>query len=349
MPKAKQQRADTLEGALEQLEKTYGPGVIMPLDGDHLDIQAIPTGSIALDNALGVGGLPCGRVTEIYGPEGSGKTTVALGVIANAQRNGGVAAFIDAEHALSLDYAQALGVVTSSEQFKLAQPDSGEQGLEIADALAGKVDIIVIDSVAALVPQAEIDGLMGDAHVGLQARLMGQALRKLTPNLGDTCVVFINQLREKVGVFFGSPETTPGGKALKFYASVRLDVRKVETLKDGPAAVGSRVRVKAVKNKVAPPLREVEFNIIFGRGIDWADELVELGASWGLIKKSGNHYSIGPVMLGNGKAAARATLRGNPEQTAVLREKVLEAMAKGGIPVGDLPELPVAAGETAQP
>ncbi|MGN6597658.1 MAG: recombinase RecA, partial [Actinomycetes bacterium] len=291
---AGQDREKALETALAQIDKQFGKGSVMRLgDEGRAPVEVIPTGSISLDVALGVGGLPRGRVIEIYGPESSGKTTVALHAVASAQRNGGIAAFIDAEHALDPDYAQKLGVDTDA--LLVSQPDTGEQALEIADMLvrSGALDIIVIDSVAALVPRAEIEGEMGDNHVGLQARLMSQALRKIAGALNNsgTTAIFINQLREKIGVMFGSPETTTGGKALKFYASVRLDVRRIETLKDGTEAVGNRTRVKVVKNKVAPPFKQAEFDIVYGEGISREGSLIDVGVEQGLIRKSGAWYT----------------------------------------------------------
>jgi recombination protein RecA len=291
----------------------------------------IPTGSIALDVALGIGGLPRGRVVEIYGPESSGKTTVALHAVANAQAAGGVAAFIDAEHALDPDYAHALGVDTDA--LLVSQPDTGEQALEIADMLvrSGALDVIVIDSVAALVPRAEIEGEMGDSHVGLQARLMSQALRKITGALNNsgTTAIFINQLREKIGVMFGSPETTTGGKALKFYASIRLDVRRIETLKDGSDAVGNRTRVKVVKNKVAPPFKQAEFDIVYGQGISREGSLIDVGVEQGLIKKSGAWYTYDSDQLGQGKENVRSFLRDNPDLADEIEKKIKEKLGIG--------------------
>ncbi|AOQ23760.1 recombinase RecA [Neomoorella thermoacetica] len=317
-----------LEMALSQIERHFGKGSIMRLGetGARLNVEAISTGALPLDLALGVGGLPRGRVIEIFGPESSGKTTVALHVIAEAQRAGGTAAFIDAEHALDPVYAHNLGVDTDN--LLVSQPDTGEQALEIAEALvrSGAIDVIVIDSVAALVPRAELEGEMGDAHVGLQARLMSQALRKLAGIISKsrTVAIFINQLREKVGVLFGNPETTPGGRALKFYASVRLDVRKVEQLKAGTEIVGNRTRVKVVKNKVAPPFRQAEFDIIYGRGIDREGCLLDMGTELDIIKKSGAWYSLGEDRLGQGREAAKDFLREHPDLAAALETKIRE-------------------------
>src|ERR1700742_941449 len=309
-------REKALELAMAQIEKSHGKGSVMRL-GDEVrqPISVIPTGSIALDVALGIGGLPRGRIVEIYGPESSGKTTVALHAVANAQAAGGIAAFIDAEHALDPDYASKLGVDTDS--LLVSQPDTGEQALEIADMLirSGALDILVIDSVAALVPRAEIEGEMGDSHVGLQARLMSQALRKITGALSNsgTTAIFINQLREKIGVMFGSPETTTGGKALKFYASVRLDVRRIETLKDGTDAVGNRTRVKVVKNKVSPPFKQAEFDILYGKGISKEGSLIDMGVDQGFIRKSGSWFTYEGEQLGQGKENARKFMRENPD------------------------------------
>src|SRR5689334_3260415 len=309
-------REKALELAMAQIEKSYGKGSVMRLgDETRQPISIIPTGSIALDVALGIGGLPRGRVVEIYGPESSGKTTVALHAVANAQAAGGVAAFIDAEHALDPEYAKKLGVDTDS--LLVSQPDTGEQALEIADMLirSGALDILVIDSVAALVPRAELEGEMGDSHVGLQARLMSQALRKLTGaiNRSRTALIFTNQLREKVGVMFGSPETTPGGRALKFYASVRLDVRRIDSIKQGTDVVGSRVKVKVVKNKVAPPFRVAEFDIMYNEGISKEGGLVDLAVELGLVKKSGAFFSYGETRLGQGRENTREFLKRNRE------------------------------------
>jgi recombination protein RecA len=325
-------RDKALDVALTQIEKQYGKGSVMRLgERATTPIEVIPTGSIALDVALGIGGLPRGRVIEVYGPESSGKTTVALHAVANAQAAGGVAAFIDAEHALDPDYARALGVDTDA--LLVSQPDTGEQALEIADMLirSGALDIIVIDSVAALVPRAEIEGEMGDSHVGLQARLMSQALRKITGALNNsgTTAIFINQLREKIGVMFGSPETTTGGRALKFYASVRLDVRRIETLKDGTDAVGNRTRVKVVKNKVAPPFKQAEFDIVYGQGISREGSLIDVGVEQGLIKKSGAWYTYESDQLGQGKENVRAFLRDNPDLADEIEKKIKEKLGVG--------------------
>jgi recombination protein RecA len=318
--------------ALAQIDKQFGKGSVMRLgERPEVPMAVIPTGSIALDIALGIGGLPRGRVIEIYGPESSGKTTVALHAVANAQRLGGIAAFIDAEHALDPDYAQALGVDTDA--LLVSQPDTGEQALEIADMLirSGALDIIVIDSVAALVPKAEIEGEMGDSHVGLQARLMSQALRKITGalNHSNTTAVFINQLREKIGVMFGSPETTTGGRALKFYASVRLDVRRIETLKDGSEMVGNRTRVKVVKNKCAAPFKQAEFDILYGKGISREGSLIDVGVEQGIIRKSGAWYTYDGDQLGQGKENARNFLTENPDIAAEIEKKVLEKLGVG--------------------
>ncbi|WP_053206735.1 recombinase RecA [Jiangella muralis] len=325
-------RDKALEAALAQIERSFGKGSVMRLGEEaRVPIEVIPTGAISLDVALGIGGLPRGRVVEIYGPESSGKTTVALHAVANAQRAGGVAGFIDAEHALDPDYAKALGVDTDS--LLVSQPDTGEQALEIADTLirSGALDIIVIDSVAALVPKAEIEGEMGDSHVGLQARLMSQALRKIAGALSQskTTAIFINQLREKIGVFFGSPETTTGGKALKFYASVRLDVRRIETLKDGTDAVGNRTRVKVVKNKVAPPFKQAEFDIIYGEGISREGGLIDLGVEQSIVRKSGAWYTYEGDQLGQGKENARNFLKDNPDLADEIEKKIKEKLGVG--------------------
>ncbi|MDG4802217.1 recombinase RecA [Micromonospora sp. WMMD980] len=339
-------REKALDLALAQIDKQFGKGSVMRL-GERPVIQTAvtPTGSIALDVALGVGGLPRGRVVEIYGPESSGKTTVALHAVANAQRAGGIAAFIDAEHALDPEYAKALGVDTDA--LLVSQPDTGEQALEITDMLvrSGAIDIIVIDSVAALVPRAEIEGEMGDSHVGLQARLMSQALRKITGVLNNTgtTAIFINQLREKIGVMFGSPETTTGGRALKFYASVRLDVRRIESLKDGTDVVGNRTRVKVVKNKVAAPFKQAEFDIMYGKGISREGSLIDVGVEQAIIRKSGAWYTYDGDQLGQGKEKAREFLRENPDVAAEIEKKILEKLGVGTGGTGDAaggPELP---------
>lgn len=325
-------RSKALEAALGQIDRQFGKGSVMRLgDENRPPIDVIPTGSIALDVALGVGGLPRGRVVEIYGPESSGKTTVALHAVANAQRNGGIAAFIDAEHALDPEYAKKLGVDTDA--LLVSQPDTGEQALEIADMLirSGALDILVIDSVAALVPKAEIEGEMGDSHVGLQARLMSQALRKITGALSSsgTTAIFINQLREKIGVFFGSPETTTGGKALKFYASIRIDVRRIETLKDSGDAVGNRTRAKIVKNKVAPPFKQAEFDILYGEGISKEGSLLDLGVDQGIIRKSGAWYTYEGDQLGQGKENSRNFLKQNPQVALDIETKIKEKLGIG--------------------
>lgn len=327
-------RAKALEAALSQIDRQFGKGSVMRLgDEGRVPTEVIPTGSIALDVALGIGGLPRGRVVEVYGPESSGKTTVALHAVANAQRAGGVAAFIDAEHALDPEYAKNLGVDTDA--LLVSQPDTGEQALEIMDMLirSGALDIIVIDSVAALVPKAEIEGEMGDSHVGLQARLMSQALRKITGGLNSsgTTALFINQLREKIGVFFGSPETTTGGKALKFYSSVRIDVRRIETLKEGTAPVGNRTRARIVKNKMAPPFKQAEFDIIYGRGISREGSLIDLGVEHGLVRKSGAWYTYEGDQLGQGKENARTFLRDNPELANELERQIKEKLGIGAV------------------
>ncbi|NDD25503.1 MAG: recombinase RecA [Actinobacteria bacterium] len=341
MPSASD-RDKALDTALAQIDKQFGKGSVMRLGSDErAPVEIIPTGSIALDVALGIGGLPKGRIVEIYGPESSGKTTVALHAIANCQKAGGTAVFIDAEHALDPEYAKALGV--DIDALLVSQPDTGEQALEIADTLirSGSIDIIVIDSVAALVPRAEIEGEMGDSHVGLQARLMSQALRKLTGVLNNTktTAIFINQLREKIGVFFGSPETTAGGKALKFYASVRLDVRRIETLKDGQDAVGNRTRVKVVKNKMASPFKQAEFDIIYGVGISREGSLLDFGVEQEIVKKSGAWYTYEGEQLGQGKENSRNYLLDNPAVADEI-EKKIKAKLGIGVPraVADLPD-----------
>lgn len=319
------EKKKALEMAICQIEKQFGKGSIMKLgENSKLNVEAISTGALSLDIALGIGGLPRGRIVEIYGPESSGKTTVALHVIAEAQKQGGSAAFIDAEHALDPSYAKRLGV--DIDNLIVSQPDTGEQALEIAEALvrSGAIDVIVIDSVAALVPKAEIEGEMGDSHVGLQARLMSQALRKLAGAIkkSNTIAIFINQLREKVGIMFGNPETTPGGRALKFYASVRLDVRKVETLKQSDEMIGNRTRVKVVKNKVAPPFKIAEFDIMYGSGISKEGNLLDVGVSDGIINKSGSWYSYGEYRLGQGRENAKVFLRENIKIAQEIEEKI---------------------------
>ena len=340
-------RTKSLDAVMAQIEKAHGKGAVMRLgDEVRVPIDVIPTGSIALDVALGIGGLPRGRVVEIYGPESSGKTTVALHAVANAQKAGGIAAFIDAEHALDPDYAQKLGVDTDA--LLVSQPDTGEQALEIADMLirSGAIDIIVIDSVAALVPRAEIEGEMGDSHVGLQARLMSQALRKLTGTISstNTTMIFINQLREKIGVMFGSPETTTGGRALKFYSSVRLDVRRIETLKDGTDMVGNRTRVKVVKNKVAPPFKQAEFDIMYGKGISREGGLIDVGVEAGIVRKAGAWYTYDGDQLGQGKENSRSFLKDNPDLANELEKRILEKLGVGptvDAPANDLSDEPI--------
>ncbi len=325
----RQQKLKALELTLGKIEKDYGKGSIMKL-GDHaiVNVPSIPSGSISLDLALGIGGYPRGRVTEIYGPESSGKTTLAIHAIAEAQKAGGIAAFVDAEHAFDRFYAQKLSV--DVENLFISQPDDGEQALEITDHLirSGAIDIIVIDSVAALTPRAEIEGEMGDSKLGLQARLMSQALRKLTANISktNTCCVFINQLREKIGVMFGNPETTTGGNALKFYSSVRVDIRKISQIKEGEEVLGSRTRVKIVKNKLAPPFRKAEFDILYGEGISRLGEIIDLGVDYEIIKKSGSWFSYGDTKLGQGRDAVKALLADNPELAEELESKIREAL-----------------------
>lgn len=328
------EKMKALELAISQIEKQFGKGSVMKLgENSKLNIEAISTGSLDLDIALGIGGVPRGRIVEIFGPESSGKTTVALHIIAEAQKLGGAAAFIDAEHALDPVYAKKLGV--DIENLIVAQPDTGEQALEIAEALvrSGAIDVIVIDSVAALVPKAEIEGEMGDSHVGLQARLMSQALRKLAGAINKSrCVaIFINQLREKVGVMFGNPETTPGGRALKFYASVRLDVRKVDGIKQGEDITGSRTRVKVVKNKVAPPFKQAEFDIMYGEGISKVGEILDMAVEFEIVKKSGSWFSYGDTKLGQGRDAVKALIKDNPELQEELETKIKDKI-KGVTP-----------------
>lgn len=323
--KANNDRAKALDTALAQIERQFGKGAVMKMgERGNVLVEVIPTGSISLDIALGIGGLPRGRIVEIYGPESSGKTTLALHAIANAQKAGGIAAFIDAEHAFDSEYAKKLGV--DIDALLVSQPDTGEQALEIMDMLirSGALDIVVVDSVAALVPRAEIEGEMGDSHMGLQARLMSQALRKITGALhqSKTTAIFINQLREKIGVFFGSPETTTGGKALKFYASIRMDIRRIETLKDGQEAVGNRTRVKVVKNKMAPPFKQAEFDILYGVGISREGSLLDLGVEIGIVKKSGSWYTYEGDQLGQGKENSRNFLLDNPDLANDIESKI---------------------------
>ncbi|HOU01440.1 MAG TPA: recombinase RecA [Bacteroidales bacterium] len=330
-PEINKEKLKALEVTLGKIEKDFGKGTIMKL-GDHAieNIQVISTGSIGLDAALGIGGLPRGRVIEIYGPEASGKTTLAIHAIAEAQKNGGIAAIIDAEHTFDRNYAEKLGV--DVENLLISQPDNGEQALEITDNLirSGALDIIVIDSVAALTPKAEIEGEMGDSKMGLQARLMSQALRKLTANISktNTSCVFINQLREKIGVMFGNPETTTGGNALKFYSSVRLDIRKTNQIKEGEEIVGNRTRVKIVKNKLAPPFKKADFDILYGEGISQLGEIVDLGTDFNIIKKSGSWFSYGDTKIGQGRDAVKQILKDNPELLEELKAKVQEALKK---------------------
>ncbi len=326
------ERDKALEMALGQITKAHGEGSIMKMgEKTSMGIESIPTGAMSLDIALGVGGLPRGRVTEIYGPESSGKSTLAMHVVAEAQRNGGICAYIDAEHAMDPVYAAAIGV--DIDELLISQPDTGEQALEITDTLirSGALDVVVIDSVAALTPRAEIEGEMGDSHVGLQARLMSQALRKLTANLNksDTICIFINQLREKIGVMFGSPETTPGGRALKFYSSVRLDIRRIEAIKDGVEVVGNRTRVKVVKNKVSPPFKQAEFDIMYGKGISREGSLLDLGVDFGLVKKSGAWYTYEGEQLGQGRENAKEFLRETPEIMVELSERIRQHVGIG--------------------
>jgi recombination protein RecA len=323
------QQEQALEMAISQIEKNYGKGAIMRLgEHSHVGVAAIPTGALALDIALGIGGLPRGRVVEVFGPESSGKSTLAMHVVAEAQRNGGVCAYIDAEHAMDPVYAAAIGV--NVDDLLISQPDTGEQALEITDMLirSGALDVIVIDSVAALVPRAEIEGEMGDTHVGLQARLMSQALRKLTANLNRsrTICIFINQLREKIGVMFGSPETTPGGRALKFYSSVRLDIRRIESIKDGAEVTGNRTRVKVVKNKVSPPFKQAEFDIMYGKGISREGSLLDVGVDLGIVKKSGAWFTYEGEQLGQGRENAKQFLAENLDLMVEISEKVRQVV-----------------------
>ena len=337
------ERLKAVAAAVAAIEKQFGKGAIMPLDGNLVtEIDIIPTGSLSLDVALGVGGLPRGRVVEIYGPESSGKTTLTLHAIAQAQRLGGTCAFIDAEHAFDPLYARRLGVVL--EDLLISQPDCGEQALEIADQLvrSGAIDLVVIDSVAALTPKAEIEGDMGDAHMGLQARLMSQALRKLTAvtHKQNTCCIFINQLRQKIGIVFGNPETTPGGNALKFYASVRLDIRRIGQIKQAEEVIGSRVRVKVVKNKCAPPFRQAEFEVLYGAGINLPGEIIDMGANHGVLEKSGAWYILDGERIAQGRDKACEFLRENPEVAEALRDRLLTAM-KVAVEAGPAPRPPV--------
>jgi recombination protein RecA len=344
--KAAIQKEKALDTALTQIERSYGKGAIMRMgqDGGPAAIEAIPTGAINLDSAIGIGGIPRGRISEIYGPESSGKTTICLQVIANAQRRGGIAAFIDAEHALDVGYARKLGV--DVDNLLVSQPDTGEQALEIAEVLirSNAIDVVVIDSVAALVPRAEIEGEMGDTHVGLQARLMSQALRKLTGAVSrsNTAVVFTNQIREKVGVMFGSPETTSGGRALKFYASVRLDIRRIGAIKEGQDVVGNRTRVKVVKNKCAPPFRQAEFDIQYNEGVSHLGLLVDLGVEHNIVDKSGSWFSYGDLRLGQGKENSKTFLADNPDIALEIDTRVREALGLPPMGEGESPVAPAA-------
>jgi recombination protein RecA len=342
MADAKLDRLKAVDGTLSQIERQFGKGAIMRLgQRETLGLEAISTGSISVDHAIGIGGFPRGRVVEIYGPESSGKTTLALSVIAQSQKRGGIAAFIDAEHALDAEYARKLGV--DIDNILVSQPDNGEQALEIAEMLvrSNSVDVVVIDSVAALVPKAELEGEMGDSHVGLQARLMSQALRKLTAivSKSKTCLIFINQIREKIGVMFGNPETTTGGRALKFYASVRIDIRRIAALKEGEEVTGARAKVKVVKNKVAAPFRQAEFDIDYGEGISKTGELVDLGVDHKMVVKSGAWYSYGDLRLGQGRENAKSFLRENPDLAEEIETKIREKLG--------LPALGAAVRETA--
>ena len=342
------ERTKALDMALGQIEKQFGTGAVMKMgDKGSLAIETVSTGALALDLALGIGGIPRGRVIEIFGPEGSGKTTLATHIVAEAQRNGGICAYIDAEHAMDPIYARAIGV--DVDELLISQPDTGEQALEIADMLirSGALDVVVIDSVAALTPRAEIEGEMGDTHVGLQARLMSQALRKLTSNLNksNTILIFINQLREKIGVMFGSPETTPGGRALKFYASVRLDIRRIEAIKDGLEVVGNRTRVKVVKNKCAPPFRQAEFDIMYGRGISREGSVVDLGVDLGIVKKAGAWYTYEGEQLGQGRENAKKFLVDNPEVMVEITDRVWREVRPTEEPEAEEPEAEVTVDE----
>ncbi len=331
MSEVNKEKLKALQMAMDKLEKTYGKGAVMKLGDDAVEqMEVIPSGSVGLDSALGIGGYPKGRIVEIYGPESSGKTTLAIHAIAEAQKQGGICAIIDAEHAFDKFYAEALGVDT--ENLLISQPDNGEQALEIADNLirSGAIDLIVIDSVAALTPRSEIEGEMGDSNVGVQARLMSKALRKLTASISKTkcCCIFINQLREKIGVMFGNPETTTGGNALKFYASVRIDIRRSSQIKDGENAIGNRTKVKVVKNKVAPPFRQAEFDIIYGHGISLLGEIIDMGVDHNVIKKSGSWFSYGETKLGQGRDAVKQLLDDNPELKEEIETKVRAAIAQ---------------------
>jgi len=325
---AESQKEKAIDLAVSQIERQFGKGAIMRLGTDVIlpDVPVIPTGSLALDVALGVGGIPRGRVVEIFGPEASGKTTLALHIIAEAQKKGGIAGFIDAEHALDVSYSRKLGVKT--DDLLISQPDTGEQALEITEMLvrSGAIDVVAIDSVAALVPKAELEGEMGDAHMGLQARLMSQALRKLTATISksNTCVIFINQIRMKIGVFMGNPETTTGGNALKFYSSVRLDIRRVGAIKDGQEVIGNRTRVKVVKNKLAPPFKEVEFDIMYGEGISWEGDLLDLGVENSIVEKSGAWFSFDGERIGQGRENSKTFLKEHPEVAKAIEKKLLE-------------------------
>ena len=332
MAEGNQEKLKALQMTMERLDKAYGKGTVMRL-GDDLtqDVEVVSTGSISLDLALGIKGLPKGRIVEVYGPESSGKTTLAIHAIAESQKKGGICAIIDAEHAFDRFYAESLGVNT--EDLLISQPDNGEQALEIADNLisSGAIDLLVVDSVAALTPKAEIEGDMGDSRMGLQARLMSQALRKLTSTIkkSGTCVIFINQLREKIGVMFGNPETTTGGNALKFYASVRIDIRRIGQIKSGDEVIGNRTRVKVVKNKLAPPFRKAEFDIMFGEGFSKAGEIIDLGVDKGIVKKSGSWFSYGDTKLGQGRDAVKAIIKDNEELAVELEEKIFSAIESG--------------------
>jgi recombination protein RecA len=338
------ERDQALDAAVSQIERQFGKGAIMKMgEASHVDIDSVSTGALSLDLGLGIGGLPRGRVVEVFGPESSGKTTLCYHVIAEAQRKGGLAAFIDAEHSMDPTYARRIGV--NVDELLLSQPDNGEQALEIAEMLirSGALDVLVIDSVAALVPRAEIEGEMGDSHVGLQARLMSQALRKIagTLNRTGTICIFTNQLREKIGVMFGSPETTPGGRALKFYSSVRLDIRRIETLKEGTEAVGNRVRVKIVKNKVAPPFKQAEFDIAYGEGISWEGTVLDVALEYKIVTKSGSYFSFGDERLGQGRTNVKAFLVEHPDVTAkildLIQEQVPDVVVPRRVAAGDAP------------